>query len=230
MGAGWGSTGTTSLSGALRHFDLNTCHCLKSLCMQSFSALDPINMSHPDDAAMSTTQTQECLERVRIIDYTKEVPAETEAIVDTPMAELFVDMILAFPNAKVILTKRPGLSWLRQRRGLFCHESWPMQEPCGKTLRSKHALKDEDMAQLLVLHDELVRCIVPPENLLEINLWTDTKERLGSLMQEIGNFIGKPLVKHVPFPRMYNVEEVQPNCDTLAGIMHGKCHGGWCKR
>ena len=90
-------------------------------------------------------------------------------LLDTPLAELFLDFYAASPKSKVVLTLRPAKSWVFSRqKGHGKSSGWPLQSPCGKQLPE---LSCEDAAKLFNLHTTLVRCMVPSKNLLEINVF-----------------------------------------------------------
>lgn len=86
-------------------------------------------------------------------------------LLDTPIGELFLDFYAASPNSKVILTKRDPKEWALARKQFKLGMAIPVQSPCGASLDD---ISYEDAAFLFGKHDTLVRCVVPPEKLLEI--------------------------------------------------------------
>jgi hypothetical protein len=115
--------------------------------------------------------------------YTKEY------IMDTPVGELFVDFYAVYPNAKFILTNRPAESWVQTRLSNHGENEFaPVQEPCNQRMKNYSRL---ELVSLFKYHAELVRCMVPKDRLLEINVWEDSKDKMANLMQDLADFVGK---------------------------------------
>jgi len=92
-------------------------------------------------------------------------PRKIDAILDTPMAELFWDFYRTYPNAKYILTFRNATQWFLSRTRDHWQESACLYRPCG--LKMKH-FSGETHAKLFLAHNDFVRCIVPKERLLTL--------------------------------------------------------------
>ena len=97
----------------------------------------------------------DCREQLGALNY--RLPPSVGALVDRPSAEAFLDFWWANPNALVLLTRRPALEWVRSRAKFGQAMNLPVDRPCR--LSFADASTDE-LAQLLTLHDELVRCVV----------------------------------------------------------------------
>merc|ERR1712079_672797 len=119
--AGSGTTATKSLHYALGHL---------GVCSWHFEASEPWHQNiygvwHRRISA------EDCHKELQGFDYTS-LPEHVEAVGDTPMAELFLDMFLSFPNAKVILMHRPSMEWAEKRLHYEANARVPIQEPCGR--------------------------------------------------------------------------------------------------
>jgi len=181
FGVGHGDTGTTSTFQGIHDLGFNAAHS---------ASYDQDNI--PGDAYCSWfwyTSTllakprERCIDAMRSFDYTT-LPEEVDAIFDTPVPNIFIQLFLSFPNAKWILTTRPGKEWAAKR--LLVHPIDPpaMQEPCG------HALQNftiEENAHLLEASDALVRCAVNPDRLFELQLATEDTQ---GLLRKMGEFAG----------------------------------------
>merc|ERR550525_2139974 len=105
-----------------------------------------------------------------------------------PSAELFFDFCWTFPDAKFILTTRPALEWAKSRKLHLPYSSFaPIEEPCGYYIDD---FADEVSAKLFEHHNDLVRCMVPKERFFEINVWTDSEEKLQNLSNNLASFVG----------------------------------------
>lgn len=190
LGAGSGSSGTTGLFHALAGLGAVTLHWMTSHGPEGLNKTgNPWTYElirilgggvWPEAEAVQARSrgavryegAKRCRARLRSYDYAG-IPADVDAVTDTPAAELFLPLFLSFPRARVVLTTRPAAAWARsrlERTGNFTFV--PLQEPCGLTLVSSRArhLSRADLARLYVLNNKLVRCLVPPEQLLILHL------------------------------------------------------------
>lgn len=185
LGAGYGTTGTRSLDTALRLMGLQGEHYgptgQRFARLLGYQARPKI---FPRDATCKNT-----LER----QFPHEFKYDKQYLVDTPVAELFLDLYWTFPDAKVILTTRPAREWAARR---LVHHSVPapIQEPCGYL--QGHFKKN--LAKLFDYHNDLVRCVVPKERLFELNFWEDSWDRLRSLGEDLASFVGGEAIAQVP--------------------------------
>ena len=113
-------------------------------------------------------------------------PDDVDAAVDNPIPHFLMDFFLSFPNAKWILTTRPSRAWAESRFREHPDALIPVQEPCGQKLYSLNSSTHIDkLPRLFDLHNELVTCMVPPENLFEINVWNSTD----GVMEKLAKFL-----------------------------------------
>ena len=94
----------------------------------------------------------DCREQLGALNY--RLPPSVGALVDRPSAEAFLDFWWANPNALVLLTRRPALEWVRSRAKFGQAMNLPVDRPCRLSFANAST---EEIAQLLTLHDELVR-------------------------------------------------------------------------
>merc|ERR1712194_627753 len=132
-----------------------------------------------------------CKEQLKDM-FPREFKYNKDYILDTPVAELFLDLYWTFPDAKFILTTRPAEGWVKSRIGHHDgNGAAPLEEPCN-IHRSDFTY--QDLAGMFTYHNELVRCVVPKERLFEINVFEDSTEKLQELGTTLALFLGaKPL-------------------------------------
>jgi len=169
---GFGSTGTTSMATALSMLGLTGEH---------FGKTNKGLLGRMCNHAGHWTYTKDGFEDWN---YTKDFLA------DTPMAEMFIDLFVTFPNAKFILTDRPPMSWVPSRMKRFKGVSAPTQEPCDLGLASD--FNTTDLAYLFGSHPDLVKCVVPRDRLFEVNFWKDSSHKMEHMMADLASFVGRP--------------------------------------
>jgi hypothetical protein len=165
---GFGSTGTTSMATALSMVGLTGYH------------YGPTNKG---------LQARMCNPSIGLFEdwtYTKDFLA------DTPLAEIFIDLFVTFPNAKFILTDRPPMSWIPARLKRFTGSNCivPTQKPCDLGLASD--FNTTDLAYLFGSHPDLVKCVVPRDRLFEVNFWEDSSYKMEHMMANLAAFVGRP--------------------------------------
>ena len=96
-------------------------------------------------------------QRKQLDELNYRLPPSVGALVDRPSAEAFLDFWWANPNALVLLTRRPALEWAKSRAKFGQAMNLPVDRPCRLSFADAST---EELAQLLELHDELVRCCV----------------------------------------------------------------------
>jgi hypothetical protein len=181
FGAGFGTTATTSLAAALRALGLKGEHYGKT----NFNMARPLGgaIDYPCNYINKTACKAE---------LAKKFPGTwrygKDFLIDAPTGELFVDIFATYPNAKFILTHRPSKEWAPKRKKQGMGELAPYFEPCGDKV-GDHS--DQELSQMFDFHSALVRCLVPRENLFEINVWEDPAEKLIRLMGDLAQFVGK---------------------------------------
>lgn len=203
---GEGTTGTRSLARALSFLGMKSQHFIDDEEGQGLSAGPEAkswiaNLLHNrvnEDAS-------ECREFYRTFDYTT-VPHDVDALLDSPMSNYVLDMLLTFPKAKVILTTRPSEAWAERRVYWSEREHEPVEPPiqerCVSELMPTDPFNRFELIKLLESNQDLIRCIVPKQQFMEINLWTDPTSRINSLMFELSNFTGRKILQVEAYPYM----------------------------
>ena len=159
LGGGFGSTGTTSLAEALQRLGLVTWHASAGDLVHENSSTSSATIA-PNDFRRSISAAwaagaDRCSKQLDALNY--RLPPSVGALVDRPSAEAFLDFWWANPNALVLLTRRPALEWAKSRAKFGQAMNLPVDRPCRLSFADASI---EELAQLLELHDELVRCCV----------------------------------------------------------------------
>lgn len=207
LGAGSGSTATHSLQGALRMFGLTVSHYTDNPRHRKWTRriLSILGGAYAPKVPMNETSASRCRQELRLLNYSS-LPSSIDAVMDTPVAEMFIDMFLSFPRARVILTTRPPHDWVATR---LLHDKddgfVPIQEPCGLYLGyGRTIFSHAEIAGLFDLNNRFVRCFVPKTQLFELNVWLDPKERMKTMMTDLAQFLGISNFsgEGIPFPHL----------------------------
>eukprot|EP00941_MAST-03F_sp_MAST-3F-sp1_P000957 g957.t1 len=210
IGAGLGTTGTRSLHNALRHFGVDSFHYRTRNGKTSESLYK--NVTYRLETFCKNAGTS--VDWAKDLDF-RNFAGTIEAISDTPIPMWFWDIRKAYPKAKVILTVRDALEWAERRVSLcgsssrnnipICIESPPpILRPCtskwsdGKVDRYYISIRDfsrEQNAKMLTSYENFVRCVVPPENLLVLNVFEDDQDKL---WLKLANFLGPTYMSMLP--------------------------------
>lgn len=180
FGAGAGTTATRSLHAALHLLGMKGNHYMINEKWEK-GILDIVHSVHAGE---------KCHNRYQRYNYSS-LPDKVEYVLDTPTAEVFLHLFAAYPNAKFVLTTRPAHDWSFNRVHDHGHTALPVQEPCGDEHVRHH--NRTDIEAMFNLHNELVRCVVPKERLLEFDVFADSEDRMRNLMQELADFVGIPI-------------------------------------
>ena len=126
---------------------------------------------------------------------------------------MFLDLYMQFPGAKVVLTTRPSLEWAKRRKNVHKFTPVPVLRPCGQSWMLEH-YTDQTLAAMLDAYHDLVRCVVPPDNLLEIDLFNVPSP--GGLTLTHTHFLTGPQDKPgaSPFGGTPSLEKETPNRST----------------
>eukprot|EP00438_Fugacium_kawagutii_P006395 Skav214728 [mRNA] locus=scaffold2250:488981:489661:+ [translate_table: standard] len=182
LGAGFGTTATRSLSAFARQLGIRVHH---------------FERSHELWGPLLALVTQSCSTSRQALDEVNysQILLGTDArlFFDTPMGELFLDFYAASPNSKVILTTRDADAWAKSRLAHHPRTAMPIQSACGGDVSS---LTTEQSAELFRKHSKLVRCMVPPERLLDL----DVIEQSNST--KIAEFLGVTTDFYIPLPQV----------------------------
>eukprot|EP00747_Dinoflagellata_sp_TGD_P117161 gnl/TRDRNA2_/TRDRNA2_172547_c0_seq4.p1 gnl/TRDRNA2_/TRDRNA2_172547_c0~~gnl/TRDRNA2_/TRDRNA2_172547_c0_seq4.p1 ORF type:complete len:501 (-),score=68.48 gnl/TRDRNA2_/TRDRNA2_172547_c0_seq4:96-1412(-) len=221
--AGSGSTGSSSLAKALETLGLKAFHERSS---SPFNTLAPsmnanklIYSFHKkkgwEPRAYWDHEVQTCLHRLRTHDYTSyanKLPdnmKDLQALLDDPNFFLTLDFILSFPNAKVPFTTRPPNDWARARwahvfegvGGGGGDAPIPILEPCKASLEHNlYNFTKQDITYLYAMTNEVIRCIVPEEQLFEIDVFS-MNSTVG-LMSSLAKFLGVQLPANAEWPQV----------------------------
>ncbi|KAG1048394.1 hypothetical protein G6F43_009213 [Rhizopus delemar] len=191
IGAGFGRTGTDSLREALDILGYNTHHLI--CCF--------------NDEKLDFKSFEEALRNSEAIDWDKLYDG-FDAAVDWPTCTFYKELIVKYPDAKVLLTVRTPESWYAS----VCKTIAPMSQRCkeikserkkdvlnmaikvalGGILADEEKMKDEKAVQKLFTdHIEEVKRHVPSDRLLVMEL--------GEGWDRLCQFLGKEVPK-VPYP------------------------------
>lgn len=195
LGAGYSGTGTRALALFMKQIGFKPHH--------------PKHKSHewPDAfwaqivSAGSHGSLETCTDILNDIDFSQAFSAGIYSLLGAPAAHHFLDLYAVSPSSRVILTTRPAEEWiLASSHGRKEDLAVPLQSPCGAT---RADVDSKVAAQLLEAHHDLVRCMVPRQNLLEIRLPN------GAMVDSarIAQFLGKTLAWPTPFPYIGEPED-----------------------
>jgi len=211
INAGHGTTATRSLHQQFLDFGLKSHHCytgaaantkywtqLEYLVQDHISAHVPWHRVTPK--VHPPKDLHSCAMSLNGVDFGQPFHSGVDAISDTPVANLFLDFYACSPSAKVFLTIRNSTEWVESR---LSHKdaAVPVQSNCGiDLLERSHNLS----AQLFDLHTELVRCIVPKENLMVIDVFHNDTSTLPS---KIADFLKLKVsgVEDMSFPKVVRI-------------------------
>ena len=173
LGAGFGTTGTTSLAVALANLGLESVwhsHVGPKAASADGTLVSPQDFREPIFAALRAKGGNDrCDARLNAATY--RLPSSVDALVDEPAAESFLDFFWANgPNSIVVLTRRPADDWVRARTAKFARPHAPLDRPCGNLLAG--SFRPETTARLFELHNELITCVCPPARLVDIDIFT----------------------------------------------------------
>jgi len=175
FGAGFGTTGTRSLNAALG---------MMNLIGEHFEKFSQRIANH---VLGRKSNQAKCKEQLNDL-FPSNFKYDKQYLLDTPTAELFLDLYWTFPDAKFILTSRPAESWVESRKQHHAKlELAPLEEPCNLHMSD---FTDQDLAKMMLYHNDLVRCVVPKDKLFEINFWEDPPAKLRDLGKTLALFVG----------------------------------------
>lgn len=189
LGAGFGTTATRSLFTFAAQLGRRVHHWS--------SAADPpefwtqlnglVSKKHPDGASG-------CYKAVNAMNFSASL-AGHDMLLDTPLAEHFLDFYAVSPNSKVVLTTRRAADWVKSRMQFDRTLPVPLHSPCGMSLEE---IGFDVAVRLYEAHERLVRCIVPAAKLTEINVF-EAPVNVTALI----DFFGWPQPEFVPlYPRI----------------------------
>jgi hypothetical protein len=214
IGAGFGRTGTLSLKVALEELGFKPCYHMMELITK-----------HREHAALWLAAFQR-----KPVDW-KSMLAEYQACVDWPSTTFYKELMEVYPDAKVLLSVRDPGKWYESVTNTIFRVStgipkWvklavPALGAMGEmsnaliwegTFGGKFLDRDHAIA-VFNRHIEEVKRTVPPERLLVY----DVKQGWEPLCQ----FLGVPVPKDKPFPRVNDTVEFNKRIERRKRIMQG---------
>eukprot|EP00931_Biecheleriopsis_adriatica_P071771 TRINITY_DN456_c0_g1_i1.p1 TRINITY_DN456_c0_g1~~TRINITY_DN456_c0_g1_i1.p1 ORF type:complete len:622 (+),score=69.31 TRINITY_DN456_c0_g1_i1:74-1939(+) len=193
--AGFGTTATRSLAVLSRQLGLMAHHYTLSDAPAHFwpELRNAAVLGNISEGAFGSRK--ECAEHLNTVNFTAALDQGFDILLDTPMAENFLDFFAVSPTSKVILTKRNSTEWVLAREEYKNFLNIPIQSPCGyRMLDVPHKVSEA----LYDRHSELVRCMVPSENFLELDIFRGSAEA----SQMVARFLGKAPAWYPPFPHI----------------------------
>jgi hypothetical protein len=196
IGAGFGRTGTMSLKLALEQLGFGPCHHMVEVFAQ------PESVGWWEAAADGRP------------DWEK-IYAGYRATVDWPGASFYAQLAEAYPDAKVILTRRDPEAWYRSTQATifardFSEPAGGFEQMIGKVVGRLFDLRMHDKAHVIEVferHCAEVQARIPPARLLVYDL----AEGWAPLCA----FLGVP-APQTPMPKVNSTEEFQARAAAAA--------------
>ena len=138
-------------------------------------------------------------DHLETFDFDKWLPKHIWGIADTPIPDIFPYIFRSFPNAQVILTTRNAAEWVRKRESKHPPQTgnaavlpfashflpnWAKNQRILPTLVWPSADRMAHSTLMYEVHNILVRCMVPPEQLLELNVFETDDQVLRHKLKE----------------------------------------------
>jgi hypothetical protein len=196
IGAGFGRTGTTSLKKALEHLGLSPCYHMQ------------VAMTRPGHARFWIR-----VRETKSVDDLRQFFRNYRATVDWPACEFYRELMLAFPDAKVLLNVRDADAWYDSMRATIfaVKDALPWWFPpsilrmhdavmWNGRLNGQFAQREAAIAAYNA-HLEDVRRTVPAGRLLEYSV----DQGWGPLCA----LLGRPEPRDIPFPRINDRKQFQ---------------------
>ena len=170
---GQGTTATHTLAGILKFaYGMRVLHYRWSESVEGGAKLDPILR------AINAAAPSAGYESINWV----ELLAPFDAVLDTPIPQMFPYILAAFPNARVLHTVRTSDAWVASRTHHHGKEMAPLGEsfaggragvfsPAPKLLQMREVARRSAFfgGVLFTAHNLLVRCLTPPAQYLEID-------------------------------------------------------------
>lgn len=224
LGVGFGTTATRSFETALKLLGLEGDHYGKDAYFVANYVLGRVDK----DGHINSTK---CKDKLRTMfpgrrpagpdeGFPKRWSYTGDYLLDTPVAELFLDFFVTYPNARYVLTNRNAKEWVHARRiNHDQRELAPKQEPCREWMMH---FSDEALESMFNWHSELVRCMVPKDRLLEINVWEDSRQRQKDFMTTLETFVKNNRTRRLSKPTFPTHRDPRPNLKLALKSMGGQ--------
>ena len=126
-----------------------------------------------------------------------------DAVLDTPVVDFYHEIMLAYPNAKVVLTVRDPKSWLRSQQKFYCcyaHGCKNWLEPWRRGSNLVYGTECPSPSQAIkryVQHNRNVYDAVPRDRLLVMDI------ARGDGWDALAPFLGIPVPHNLTFPNRH---------------------------
>lgn len=132
--------------------------------------------------------------------FSREEPSHVDAVLDTPVVDFYNEILLTYPNAKVILTVRDVKGWMRSRHKFYsyyshgCHKWLAPWRRGAQYVYGTECPSREQALKRYLQHNRNVYDAVPVGRLLVMDIAG------GDGWQKLCRFIGRPVPTNITFP------------------------------
>ena len=132
--------------------------------------------------------------------FSQEEPTHVDAVLDTPVVDFYNEILLTYPNAKVILTVRDVKGWMRSRHKFYsyyshgCHKWLAPWRRGAQYVYGTECPSREQALKRYLQHNRNVYDAVPAGRLLVMDIAG------GDGWQKLCRFIGRPVPTNITFP------------------------------
>ena len=229
VGASEGTTGTRSVSQALRMLGLSKVWHYNYANNDSHGASQHTHTSYHTSSHERIRMLAHLPYAVAARSFDFRVLGDYTAVLDTPVPQYLPFIFATFPNAVYILTDRIPLDWARSRAGKTNEAPAPLSAIYG-SVESSHPMNSSATATLPAalgyhIHHTYVRCLVPPERLLVLNRFgkcsRDAWAELTAFLDR--HHIGAPGVRLAAAPVTTRPFPGSRDAECLETCVKGKC-------
>ena len=132
--------------------------------------------------------------------FSREEPSHVDAVLDTPVVDFYNEILLTYPNAKVILTVRDVKGWMRSRHNFYsyyshgCHNWLAPWRRGAQYVYGTECPSAEQALKRYLQHNRNVYDAVPADRLLVMDIPG------GDGWEKLCRFIGRPVPTNITFP------------------------------
>ena len=126
-----------------------------------------------------------------------------DAVLDTPVVDFFAEILLAYPNARVVLTLRDPARWLKSQQKFYCCYAGGCRKWLAPWRRGSNLVfgtecpSPEQALKRYVTHNRHVWDIVPRDRLLLMDI------PAGDGWEKLCPFLGLPVPRNLTFPNRH---------------------------